>query len=540
MIGSDPESFYNYSAQRWLWNESEQLRRRYIQFDLDALIHIVKEAAGNDAVCLNLSRLPEGNFNKVFLATMQDGKQLVVKIPNRNAGPAHYTTASEVATMQFIQEKLHLPVPKVLAYCSRAGESKLGAEYIVMEKARGIELGRVWDDLKPSDKLAIVKQVAHITCNLAQFRFPHYGALYRRDDIELFESKAIDNEFVVGPTVNRAWFDNGRGEVDVYRGPWTSADDMMEALVHREIACLKKFSTFPRDCQQGIFGGPGCYNPTHKAKLSVLQDFLKIYRSIAPQDKNISAGIIWHNDLHTENIFVDINNPSQITSIIDWQCVPVYPMFLIAHHPSLIEYDGPRVNGFVKPELPKDLDSLDPNAKKSAKATYAAQLFWLSYEIQVQKTVPELLHAFRYKDTLPGQILGIIASTYGDGEPYIQSLLADISQEDVWKQVVGVNTAGDPIVPCPLHYSKEDISNQQMDYEKWQKDIERKARVIDELGVYPGWNGAVPPDQYDEMFRRLITSKQNFLLRESANDEEMALWEKLWPFQDAPLRQDSD
>lgn len=110
-------------------------------------------------------------------------------------------------------------MPKVLAYCSRAGESKLGAEYIVMEKARGIELGRVWDDLKPSDKLAIVKQVAHITCNLAQFRFPHYGALYRRDDIELFESKAIDNEFVVGPTVNRAWFDNGRGEVDVYRGP---------------------------------------------------------------------------------------------------------------------------------------------------------------------------------------------------------------------------------------------------------------------------------------------------------------------------------
>ncbi|KGO74684.1 Aminoglycoside phosphotransferase [Penicillium italicum] len=543
MIGSDPESFYNYSAQRWLWNESEQLRRRYIQFDLDALIQIAEEAAGHDAVCLNLSRLPEGNFNKVFLATMQDGKQLVVKIPNPNSGPAYYTTASEVATMQFIlkiKEKLHVPVPKVLAYCSRAGESRLGAEYIVMEKAGGIELGRVWDDLKPNDKLAIVKQIAHITCNLAQFRFPHYGALYRRDDIELFESKAIDDDFAVGPTVNRAWFDNGRGEVDVYRGPWTSADDVMEALVHREKACLKKFSTFPRDCQQGIFGGPGCYNPTHKAKLSVLQDFLKIYRYITPQDKNISAGMIWHNDLHTENIFVDINNPSQITSIIDWQCVPVYPMFLIAHHPSLIEYDGPRVNGFVKPELPKDLDSLDPNAKKSAKATYAAQLFWLSYEIQVQKAVPELLHAFRYKDTLPGQILGTIASTYGDGEPYIQSLLADISEEDVWKQVVGVNAAGDSIVPCPLHYSKEDIANQQMDYEKWQKDIERKARVIDELGVYPGWNGAVPPDQYDEVFRRLTASKQNFLLGESAKDEEMALWEKLWPFQDAPLRQDSD
>lgn len=70
------------------------------------------------------------------------------------------------------------------------------------------------------------------------------------------------------------------------------------------------------------------------------------------------------------------------------------------------------------------------------------------------------------------------------------------------------------IVPCPLRYSKEEILNQKMGYEDWQREIKRKARVVDELGVYPGWNGAVPPDQYDEMLRRLIISisKQSFLL----------------------------
>jgi len=52
---------------------------------------------------VNVSKLSEGNFNKVFLATMQNGKQLIVKIPNPNSGPAHYTTASEVATMQFVR-----------------------------------------------------------------------------------------------------------------------------------------------------------------------------------------------------------------------------------------------------------------------------------------------------------------------------------------------------------------------------------------------------------------------------------------------------
>ncbi|KAG2026398.1 hypothetical protein GB937_001908 [Aspergillus fischeri] len=34
---------------------------------------------------------------------MQDGLELVVKIPNPNAGASHYTTASEVATMQYVR-----------------------------------------------------------------------------------------------------------------------------------------------------------------------------------------------------------------------------------------------------------------------------------------------------------------------------------------------------------------------------------------------------------------------------------------------------
>jgi hypothetical protein len=69
---------------------------------LNALIQVAQEAAGDNAVCVNVSKLPEGNFNKAFLVTMKDGLELVVKIPNPNAGPTHYTTASEVATMQYV------------------------------------------------------------------------------------------------------------------------------------------------------------------------------------------------------------------------------------------------------------------------------------------------------------------------------------------------------------------------------------------------------------------------------------------------------
>lgn len=44
----------------------------------------------------------EGLHNKAFLLTMDNGVEVFAKLPNPNAGPAHYTTASEVATRKFV------------------------------------------------------------------------------------------------------------------------------------------------------------------------------------------------------------------------------------------------------------------------------------------------------------------------------------------------------------------------------------------------------------------------------------------------------
>jgi hypothetical protein len=88
-----------------------------------------------------------------------------------------------------------------------------------MEKAQGIELGRLWENLKPRDKLSIVKQIGSISCTLSQAKFPFHGSLYRCQDVSESESIKIDQTFAIGPTTGRAWFDDRRGEVDVDRGP---------------------------------------------------------------------------------------------------------------------------------------------------------------------------------------------------------------------------------------------------------------------------------------------------------------------------------
>ncbi|PWY83649.1 hypothetical protein BO94DRAFT_547313 [Aspergillus sclerotioniger CBS 115572] len=518
----NPEDLFAYSSQRWLWNEAQQLRNRYVAFDLHALIQVAEEAVGNTTPCINISKLPEGNFNKAFLVTLQDGREVIVKIPNPNAGPSHYTTASEVATMQYARENLQLPVPKVLPYCSRAEQSKLGT-----------------DKLEPSRRHS-------------RARFPSYGSLYLRQDVSESESIKIDDTFAIGPTTGRTWFDDRRSEVQVHRGPCKlinhstgytsnlttasnpgpSLQNTMTALVQREIACVNKLSSSHPDTQQGIFNGPDGYHPTKAAKRSVLQEYLKIQQYIVPNDNALNAGILWHNDLHTDNIFIDKANPTQITSIIDWQAIPIIPMFLIAHHPSLIEYDGPKPERFIQPRLPDNIDNLSPQERKAAKELHLSQTFWLYYETQVFKESRDLIHAFKYEDTLQSELMSLIGSIFDDGETHVQKLLSEVSTEDIWKQIVGKDEHGSPRVSCPLKYMKSELEMQRETYAKWMRDVERKARVLEEIGVYTGWNGAVSPGEYEEAVRRLCLAKERFLDREARTPEERVEWERVWPFED--------
>jgi hemoglobin-like flavoprotein len=60
--------------------------------------------------------------------------------------------------------------------------------------------------------------------------------------------------------------------------------------------------------------------------------------------------------------------------------------------------------------------------------------------------------------------------------------------------------------------------------------IERKARVIGQIGVYAGWDGAVPPEQYSILSQKLEAAKEQFLDEEANTSEEREQWAKAWPF----------
>ena len=103
------DDLFNYTRGRFLFDDAHEISQRHVRFDVNALARCAAEAAGAE-MCTSIEKFPDGMFNKSMLLTMSNGSQVVAKVPNPNAGMASITTASEVATMDFVRS---ISVPDV-------------------------------------------------------------------------------------------------------------------------------------------------------------------------------------------------------------------------------------------------------------------------------------------------------------------------------------------------------------------------------------------------------------------------------------------
>jgi hypothetical protein len=201
---------------------------------------------------MDIVKIGEGAMNKVFLLTMDDNSQVIARLPCPGvAYPAHYSTASEVATVTFLRDKHHLPIPKVLAWCSNpsADVNLVGAEYIIMEKADGELLASTWDAVEmfasesiapgtqPSQvlksdtqsKRKSVMAVIDMEANVFSAQFSSYGSLYFCEDVPeglrrpLYAEGTPEDEFssryCIGPICDPLFWSLGMADIDIDRGP---------------------------------------------------------------------------------------------------------------------------------------------------------------------------------------------------------------------------------------------------------------------------------------------------------------------------------
>jgi hypothetical protein len=248
-LDHDPDLF-KYTRGRFVCNEEHEMSQRHVHFNVTELARCAAEAV-NAKVCVSIKKYPDGMYNKSMLLSMDNGSRIVAKVPNPNVGLPHLTTASEVATMDFVsstsrllscladkyqaRDVLGIPIPKVLAWCSRAHEHAVGAEYIIMEEVRGIELEQVWPKMSIQDRFAIVKSIASFQKAWTSVTFTKYGSLYFSRDLEDTPSSQplytdangdyITNKaFAIGPSTARGAVHSGKATINFEKGSCKQAN----------------------------------------------------------------------------------------------------------------------------------------------------------------------------------------------------------------------------------------------------------------------------------------------------------------------------
>ncbi|KAL4901481.1 hypothetical protein BDW74DRAFT_170179 [Aspergillus multicolor] len=178
----------------------------------------------------------EGGFSKAFLMRKADGTEVVAKIPCRIAGPISLTAAAKVGVLEYLKMNTTVPVPRVLSW-SPNSTNPVGAEYIIMEKARGVSLFERWGGMPEPKKLQLIRNLSK---HEAQFSAIQLNIAH--------QSLEGDNDndsprFCIGPTPDRSFFlDPTSDEIasprDAVQGPWNTISQLGMSIIKRELTRL--------------------------------------------------------------------------------------------------------------------------------------------------------------------------------------------------------------------------------------------------------------------------------------------------------------
>jgi 5-methylthioribose kinase len=205
----------------------------------------------------------------------------------------------------------------------------------------------------------------------------------------------------------------------------------------------------------GLFYGPRQYQPSASTKLSALTNYLKVAQYALPEHRETHSPVLWHGDLHTQNIFVDPENPTRILGIIDWQSVSASPLFIQVTRPAFLDFNGPIPEELGKVSLPENLDTLAPDDQRETKALHEAQTLHNIYMVRCYQQNPNAFLAMQQKDSLRHQVTVVPSTILMDYEPCLNNLLRDVVQE--WPKIVGLGPDGNPLIRCSLHFSAAEI-----------------------------------------------------------------------------------
>lgn len=192
---------------------------------------------------------------------------------------------------------------------------------------------------------------------------------------------------------------------------------------------------------------------------------------------------LWHTDLHMGNIFVSEDDPTDILGVIDWQFISILPGITQVRWPRFLEPPEGYKTGAIKPELPSDYETMDPDEKAFALSQKDQAMLAKCYEVAFSRAHRDSYSALtKVHDTIR-RLFILCERTYKDGLIPLRDCLIRLS--DNWHKI-GLSGS------CPFVLSKEELiahETQLAEYQDWVKLRQYTQEIL--FSDEEGW---VPPD----------------------------------------------
>lgn len=550
---SDParNQFFQYTWGSWLKNNKVERARRETRFSIEGISQVIKnlkiesgallkpEHAASGIVNLrhnwskdiigegnfevkSIASIHEGKHHRVYKISLANGKNLALRIPYKlNSDFAiEQTIKSEAATLDFLDLKLNLNVPKVIAYGATKANS-LQIPFILMEHIEGELLMKKWEPMTPASETAekllkeVIDPVMKFQVDTLSMTFNKFGSLFFFDDVshehqqtlpyECETNENLLNRWRIGPTVESA-FSRGKKhlkaqEITKLSGPWSAQEPLalISDLAKIQLEAIRQRLALAQADASSQVEDIDNLNEQIKTfeHMSTMSQYF--FNPASPSIMNASKMFeprLFFPDLDPLNVIMQKDTGKHF--FIDFEHSSIKP-FILSNYPDFVAYQGAKVYN-LEEDIPGYAEMDDVEKQQ--------------YQFMYYKTRNERLWEYALNEKRHDLIA--IASPHIKvlKAPYLQALEcktdkdylfvenAIVQLQAMWNVYATNGLVNTEEALFPIAYTQEQLDQHQHDLENYQLDI-----VSTPFAATGGW---VPQDMFEVLqLQKIIVDDGN-------------------------------
>jgi len=239
----------------------------------------------------------------------------------------------------------------------------------------------------------------------------------------------------------------------------------------------------------------------------------------------LSEPVLWHTDLHMGNIYVPEDEPTKITSLIDWQSIVVSPLSLQARFPEFLPTSETYPLGTTKfPQLPPNYEEMDADDKQYAEHKFKEAKLAKAYELASGSENITAYKALQLPSFLR-ELFVRCGEVSEEGEIPLRACLIEYFK--VWNHLGYAEE-------CPISFSDDDVQRHEQQFQKYRDfhRVHELARNV--LGTdFEGWitpqvDFAKKQQQNEELLQEVMRRSGEY----NKSPEEIR---KIWPYSERTI-----